>query len=106
MPFCNQKKGKPIIISAGLTRLEEQILLETLRKYKEPIAWSIEDLKGFSPSIGIHKILLEENARTFVEHPASLRGSFPIFLWGSLLVSLSLRASSLLFVGPASLFVG
>ena len=37
-------------------------------KYKEAIAWSIEDLKGISPSICMHKILLEENARTFIEH--------------------------------------
>ena len=66
------KKGKSVIISVGLTRLEEQKLLETLRKYKEAIAWSIEDLKGISPSISMHKILLEENDRTFVEHQRKL----------------------------------
>ena len=63
--------GKPIIISAGLTKLEEQRLLETLRKYKEAIAWSIEDLKGISPLVCMHKILLEENARTSIEHVAT-----------------------------------
>ena len=66
--FLQPEKGKPVIILAGLTRLEEQKLLETLRKYREVIAWSIEDLKGISPSICMHKILLEENARTSVEH--------------------------------------
>ena len=66
--FLQQEKGKPVIISVGLTRLEEQKLLETLKKYKEAIAWSIEDLKGISPSICMHKILFEENARTSVEH--------------------------------------
>ena len=70
--FLQQEKGKPLIISAGLTRLEEQKLLETLIKYKEAIAWSIEDLKGISPSICMHKILLEENARTFIEHQRRL----------------------------------
>ena len=70
--FLQPEKGKPIIILAGLTRLEEQKLLETLRKYKEAIAWSIEDLKGTSPSICMHKILLEENARTSVEHERRL----------------------------------
>ena len=64
--FLQSEKGKPAIISTGLTRLEEQKLLETLRKYKEAIAWSIEDLKGISPSICMHKILLEKNARTSV----------------------------------------
>ena len=48
--------------------MEEQKQLETLMKYKEAIAWSIEDLKGISPSIYMHKILLEENARTSIEH--------------------------------------
>ena len=66
--FLQPKKGKPVIISAGLTRLEEQNLLETLRKYKEAITWFIEDLKGINPSICMHKILLDENDRTFIEH--------------------------------------
>ena len=70
--FLQPEKGKPYIISTRLTRLEEQKLLETLRKYKEAIAWSIEDLKGISPSICMHKILLEENARTSIEHQRRL----------------------------------
>ena len=49
--FLEPEKRKPIIISAALTEAEEQKLLEILRKYKEAIAWSIEDLKGISPSI-------------------------------------------------------
>ena len=70
--FLQLEKVKPLIISAGLTRLEEQKLLETLRKYKEAIAWSIEDLKGIILSIYMHKILLEENARTSIEHQRRL----------------------------------
>ena len=62
------EKGKPFIIVAGLTETEEQKLMEILRKYKEAIAWSIEDLKGISPSIYMHKILLEENDKTSIEH--------------------------------------
>ena len=70
--FLQPEKGKPVIISTGLTWLEEQKLLETLIKYKEAIAWSIEYLKGISLSICMHKILLEENARTSVEHQRRL----------------------------------
>ena len=70
--FLQPGKEKLVIISAGLTRLEEQKLQETLRKYKEAIAWSIEDLKGIGRSIFMHKILLEENARTSVEHQRRL----------------------------------
>ena len=70
--FLQPEKGKPVIIAVGLTELEEQKLLEILRKYKEAIAWSIEDLKGIIHSICKHKILLEENAKTFIEHQRRL----------------------------------
>ena len=66
--FLGPKKAKTVIISVALNELEEQKLLEILRKYKEAIAWSVEHLKGISPSICIHKILLEENAKTSIEH--------------------------------------
>ena len=55
-----------------MTEAEEQKLLLILRKYKEAIAWSIEDLKGISPFICMHKILLEDNAKTFIEHQRRL----------------------------------
>ena len=70
--YLELPKNKPIIISARLSDAEEQRLLEILRKHKESIAWSIEDLKGISPSICMHKILLEENARPTVEHQRRL----------------------------------
>ena len=48
--FLEPEKKKPVIILAALTEVEEQKLLVLLRKYKEEIAWSIEDLKGISDS--------------------------------------------------------
>ena len=70
--FLEPEKGKLVIISAALTKIEEQKLLKILRKYKEAIAWSIEDLKGISPSICLHKILLNDDARTSIEHQRKL----------------------------------
>ena len=70
--FLEPKRRKPVIISTALTEAEEQKLLEILRKYKEAIAWSIEDLKGISPSIFMHKILLNDNAKTSIEHQRRL----------------------------------
>ena len=70
--FLEPEKRKSIIISAALTEAEEQKLLVILRKYKEEIAWSIEYLKGISPSICMHKILLEDNAKTSIEHQRRL----------------------------------
>ena len=70
--YLELPKNKPVIISARISDAEEQRLLEILRKHKESIAWSIEDLKGISPSICMHKILLEESARPTVEHQRRL----------------------------------
>ena len=70
--FLQTEQSKPVIISAGLTELEEQKLLEILRKYKEAIAWSIEDFKGTSPSFCMHKIMLEENAKASIKHQRRL----------------------------------
>ena len=47
-------------------------MLEILKNYKGTIAWSIKYLKGICPSICIHKILLEENAKTSIEHQRRL----------------------------------
>ena len=70
--FLEPEKRKPVIISVALTKAEEHKLLEILRKYKEAIAWSIKDLKGISPSICMHKILLNDNAKTSIEHQRRL----------------------------------
>ena len=70
--FLELEKRKTVIISAALTKDEEHKLLVILRKYKETIAWSIDDLKGISPSICMHRILLEDNAKTSIEHQRRL----------------------------------
>ena len=70
--FLEPEREKLVIISAALTEYEKQKLLDTLKKYKEAISWSIEDLKGISHSICMHKILLEDNAKTFIEHQRRL----------------------------------
>ena len=70
--FLEPEKAKPVIISVALIENKEWKLLKILRKYKEAIAWSIEDLKGISPSICMHKILLEDNAKNSIEHQRRL----------------------------------
>ena len=70
--FLEPEKAKPVIISAALTEDEKQKLLKILRKYKEAIAWSIEDLKGVSPSICMHKILQDDNAKNSIKHQRRL----------------------------------
>ena len=70
--FLEPGRAKPVIILAALTEYEEQKFLETLRKYKEAISRSIEDLKGISLSICMHEILLEDNVNTSIEHQRRL----------------------------------
>ena len=70
--FLGSEKSKPVIIATDLTEEKEQKLLQILIKYKEAIAWSVENLKGISPSICMHKILLEQNAKTSIEHQRRL----------------------------------
>ncbi|KAL4387413.1 hypothetical protein GQ457_09G015600 [Hibiscus cannabinus] len=46
---------------------QEEKLIETLRQHKEALGWTIADIKGISPTICMHKILLEENHKPTVE---------------------------------------
>ena len=70
--YLELPKSKPVIISARLSEAEEQKLLKILKNYQESIAWSIDELKGIIPSICMHKILLEENAKPSIEHQRRL----------------------------------
>ena len=70
--FLELEKVRHVIISTTLTEHEEHKFLEILRKYKQAISWSIEDLKGISPSICMHKILLEDHAKNSIKHQRRL----------------------------------
>ena len=65
---CNDTK--PIIISSKVDNDMEVKLLGVIERNLEAFAWSIEDIKGISPSICIHKILMEED----LLHPLSIKG--------------------------------
>ena len=62
--FLGAERSQPVIIAADLIVEKEHKLIRILKKYKEAIVWSIEDLKGINSLICMHKILLEENAKT------------------------------------------
>ena len=57
----------PVIISASLIVSEEDKLLRMLRDHKDAIGWSLADLKGISPSMCMHRILLEDGHKPSVE---------------------------------------
>jgi hypothetical protein len=52
-----------VIIASDLIDAQEEELLGVLREHREVIGWTIEDIKGISPSLVMHKIHLEENSK-------------------------------------------
>ena len=61
-----------MIISSALTQEEEDKLLEVLKRHKGALDWSISDIKGISPTICMHKILMEESYKLTIEHQRRL----------------------------------
>ena len=70
--FLGAERSKLVNIAVDLTKDKKQKLIKILIKYKEAIAWLVEALKGISPSIYMHKILLEEHVKTSIEHQRRL----------------------------------
>jgi len=61
--FLGPAECFPVIIALDLHAAQEKQLLDVLREHKEAIGWTIEDIKGISPSVVMHKIHLEEGAK-------------------------------------------
>ena len=66
------KKIYPIIISANLSEYEEERLLKILRKHRVAIRYTLDDLKGISPTLYQHKINMEPDAKPVVDHQRQL----------------------------------
>nr|KAJ0221910.1 hypothetical protein LSAT_V11C200050920 [Lactuca sativa] len=59
--YLGEKETLPVIISNKLSEKEELELIGTLKEYKSAIGWAIADSKGLSPSLCMHKIVMEED---------------------------------------------
>ena len=68
----DDKKTYPVIISSKLSGKEEERLLEILRKHRGAIGYTLDDLKGISPTICQHAINIEPDAKPVVEHQRRL----------------------------------
>ncbi|KAK1615713.1 hypothetical protein QYE76_021230 [Lolium multiflorum] len=68
----DDKKIYSVIISSKLSEIEEERLLEILKKHRGAIGYTLDDLKGISPSICQHAINMEEDAKPVVEHQRRL----------------------------------
>ena len=65
--YLGENETLPVIISSTLTPDQEEKLLEVLKTFKEAIGWTMADIKGISPSICVHKILLQDDAKPTIE---------------------------------------
>ncbi|CAM8959639.1 unnamed protein product [Rhodiola kirilowii] len=61
--FLGPNSTYPVIVNASLTDIETQKLLDVLRKYRPALGYSIDDLKGISPDLCMHRINLDGDAR-------------------------------------------
>ena len=66
--FLDTELERPVIVNADLGQIETEKLLHVLRKYPTALGYNISDLKGISPSICMHRIMLEEDCKTSREH--------------------------------------
>ena len=65
--YLDEKKIYPVIISANLSEHEEEKLLKTLKKHRAAIGYTLEDLKGITPTLCHHQIKLEKDAKPVVD---------------------------------------
>ena len=54
--YLDEKEIYPIIISANLSEHEEKKFLETLKKHRAAIEYTLDDLKGISPTLCQHRL--------------------------------------------------
>ena len=70
--YLDVKKIYPVIISAILSEHEEERLLNVLKKNRAAIRYTLDDLKGISPTPCQHKINMEPDAKPVVDHQRCL----------------------------------
>ncbi|XP_021759253.1 uncharacterized protein LOC110724165 isoform X2 [Chenopodium quinoa] len=61
--FLGENDTLPVIIASNLTPTQEQKLVQVLKEHKTALGWTVADIKGYSPSMCQHRILLEEGAK-------------------------------------------
>ncbi|CAM8940958.1 unnamed protein product [Rhodiola kirilowii] len=61
--FLGDNETLLVIIKSGLEMDQERRLIEVLSRHKTAIGWTLGDLRGISPAVCMHRILLEDGAR-------------------------------------------
>ncbi|CAM8928960.1 unnamed protein product [Rhodiola kirilowii] len=61
--FLGSNSTHPVIVGATLNENETSKLLHVLKNNRKALGYSIDDLKGISPSLCMHRINVDENAK-------------------------------------------
>ncbi|KAJ9562175.1 hypothetical protein OSB04_007335 [Centaurea solstitialis] len=70
--FLGDDSTYPVIVSSSLSPSQLDKLWHVLRKYHSVLAYSIDDIKGISPSFCTHRILLNDEHASSIEHQRRL----------------------------------
>ena len=70
--FLGPNSTYPIIVNANLNSEQVEKLLRLVRDHRKIIGYTIDDLKGISPSFCMHRIHLEEGCNPSIEHQRRL----------------------------------
>ncbi|XP_074313881.1 uncharacterized protein LOC141649081 [Silene latifolia] len=65
--FLGEGETYPVKINANISEDQEQKLLKVLKTHKASLGYSIDDIKGLSPNLCMHRINLEEGSQPSVE---------------------------------------
>ena len=98
--FLGSNETKPVIISSQLDEAMEVKLLDVLKINSEAFSWNIEDIKGISPSIYMHKILMEEGHTPSIEHQRWLNPTMKEVVKNEVLKWLQIRFIYAIFDSP------
>ena len=66
--YLDEKKLYHVIISANISEHEKERLLKVLRNHRAAIRYTLDDLKGISPTLCQNKINMEPDAKPVVDH--------------------------------------
>ncbi|GJX60409.1 reverse transcriptase domain-containing protein [Tanacetum coccineum] len=58
----------PVIIAKDLSVEEKAALIKVLKSHKRAITWKLSDIKGINPEFCTHKIIMEEDYKSAVQH--------------------------------------
>ncbi|KFK23013.1 hypothetical protein AALP_AAs71159U000100 [Arabis alpina] len=70
--FIGPNSTYPVIVCASLNNAELTLLLSKLRKFRKALGYSLDDIAGISPDLCMHKIHLEDDAKSSIEHQKRL----------------------------------